>query len=80
MEKTSVWAPFDYWRMAEDARAERDRLQSIIKRRKAAGPGETESFMEWDQGNRRYYGMYLEQRRNAKDFEQRAREREAYGA
>lgn len=80
MKKTSIWEAFDYGRMAEDARAERDKLQSIIKRRRAEGPKGTQSPMEWDQGNRRYYGMYLEQRRNVMEFERRAREREAYGA
>ena len=52
----------------------------IIRRRRDQGPRGRESFMDWDQGNRRYYAMYLEQRRNAMEFQRRARERGAYGA
>ena len=73
MTQTGIWERFDFGRMAEDAGRERDRLMGIIRRGR-------ESFMDWDQGNRRYYAMYLEQRRNAMEFQRRARERGAYGA
>ena len=80
MTQTGIWERFDFGRMAEDAGRERDRLMGIIRRRRDQGPRGRESFMDGDQGNRRYYAMYLEQRRNAMEFQRRARERGAYGA
>lgn len=76
----SIWAHFDYDRMAEEARHERDTLLAIRKRRLAEGPGSPDQAMLWDQENRRYYDMYLDQRRNAMEFERRAKKRRAYGA
>lgn len=80
MTQRNIWERFDYERMAGEARNERDKLWAILKRRMAEGPREPEGRMEWDQKNRRYYGMYLEQRKNTKEFERRAQERRSYAA
>lgn len=79
MMQTGIRERFDYGRMAREAESERDRLRAIIKRRRDRGPADRESPLEWDQGNRRFYTMYLEQRRNAMEFQRRARERGANG-
>lgn len=76
----TIWAHFDYDRMAEEARRERDKLLAIRKRRLAEGPGSPDQAMLWDQENRRFYEMYLDQRKNVMEFERRARKRRAYGA
>lgn len=76
----SIWAHFDYDRMAEESRRERDALREIRKRRLAEGPGSPDQAMLWDQENRRFYEMYLDQRKNVMEFERRARKRRAYGA
>lgn len=70
-----IWAHFDYEKMAEDVRRERDMLWAIYKRRKALGPQNGESLAEWEYGNRRYYDQYLEQRAKTKELERRAAKR-----
>lgn len=79
-EGGSCWAHFDYEKMAREARQERDNLQRIMRSRKEQGPGSLDRAMVWDQENRRYYDMYLEQRKNVMEFERRAEKRRAYGA
>lgn len=77
---TSIWAPFDYALMASEARQEQDRLMSVLRKRRARGPESPERAMAWEQENRRLYDMYLEQRKNAKEFARRAAKRAALAA
>ena len=73
-------AHFDYEQMAEEARRERDSLSSIVKARRRQRPKNPDKAMLWEQQSKRYYEMYLEQRKNAIEFEHRARKRRAYGS
>lgn len=79
-KRRSCWAHFDYEQMAGEARRERDSLHRIVQARKEQGPGSPDRAMRWEQENRRFYDMYLEQRKNAMEFERRAEKRRAYGA
>lgn len=80
----NIWEPFDYARMATEAEGEKDRIMTVLRERRARGPEDPDQTMTWDQENRRLYDMYLEQRKNAKDFSRRAAlraaQRLAYGA
>lgn len=77
---TSIWAHFDYAEMAGEARREQDRLMAVLRKRRARGPEGPERAMAWEQENRRLYDMYLEQRKNAREFARRAAKRAAPAA
>ncbi len=76
----SCWAHFDYERMAAEARRERDSLNSIVRARRRQRPKNPDKAMAFEQQSKRYYEMYLEQRKNAIEFERRARKRGEYGS
>lgn len=67
---------FDFWKMAEAARRERDALQRRLKERKAAGPESPERQLIWERENSMLYNMYLEQKAQATAFQKRAEWRE----
>ena len=66
---------FDYEKMAREAQRERDALQAVLERRKAAPPPRGDGERLWERENNVLYTMDLEQRSRARELSWRARAR-----